>query len=188
MAPQSREPRKPREEKEYEERVVEIDRVSRTVKGGKRMRFRALVVVGNRKGKVGMGIGKAGDVQGAIKKAVTSARKHLITVPIVNDTIPHDATTKYGSALVFLKPAPAGTSIIAGGAVRAVIELSGIRNILSKIIGSSNKINNVRATLLALSSLRVDGRRTATAVIEPIAGDLEETAPLRPDGATKGQV
>ena len=165
MAQRSESPRKPREEKEFEERVVEVDRVSRTVKGGKRMRFRALVVVGNRKGKVGMGIGKAGDVQTSIKKAVTTAKKHLITVPIINDTIPHDTTMKYGSATVYLKPAPAGTSVIAGGPVRAVIELSGIRNILSKIIGSSNKINNVRATLRALESLTL--KKGHVAIAEP---------------------
>ncbi|MGI6103117.1 MAG: 30S ribosomal protein S5 [Patescibacteria group bacterium] len=147
--------REERVEEEFEERVVEIDRVSRTVKGGKRMRFRALVVIGNKKGKVGMGVGKAGDVQSSIQKAVNQAKKHLIDVPIVNDTIPHETTHKYGSAVVFLKPAAAGTSIIAGGPVRAVIELAGIRNILSKIIGSSNKINNVRATLETLASLKV---------------------------------
>ncbi len=142
-------------QKEFEERVVQIDRVSRTVKGGKRMRFRVLVVVGNRKGKVGMGIGKGTDIQKSIQKAVTKAKKSLITVPIVDETIPHEATTKYGSALVFLKPAGPGTSVIAGGSVRAVLELAGIRNILSKIIGSANKINNVRATLLTLQQLTV---------------------------------
>lgn len=149
-------------QKEFEERVVQIDRVSRTVKGGKRMRFRVLVVVGNRKGRVGMGIGKGTDIQKSIQKAVTSAKKNLITVPIVDDTIPHEATTKYGSAVVFLKPAGPGTSVIAGGSVRAVIELAGIRNILSKIIGSSNKINNVRATLLALQGLTLRPLRVAT--------------------------
>ncbi|MCA9388378.1 30S ribosomal protein S5 [Candidatus Berkelbacteria bacterium] len=144
-----------KEKKEFEERVIEIDRVSRTVKGGKRMRFRALVVIGNRKGKVGMGLGKAGDVQSAVKKAVKVAKRDLIEVPIVNDTIPHEVTVKFGGAQVFLKPAAAGTSIIAGGAVRAVIELAGIRNILSKIIGSSNKINNVRATIKTLDEMSV---------------------------------
>ncbi|MBI4032184.1 30S ribosomal protein S5 [Candidatus Berkelbacteria bacterium] len=143
-----------RVESEWEERLVELDRVSRTVKGGKRMRFRALVVVGNRKGKVGMGIGKASDVQTAIKKGATQARKHLIEVLIEGGTIPHEITVKYGSAVVFLKPATPGTSIIAGGPVRAVIELAGIENILSKVIGSSNKINNVQATLTALERLQ----------------------------------
>jgi small subunit ribosomal protein S5 len=126
------------------------------------MRFRALVVIGNRKGRVGMGIGKAGDVQGAIKKAVTHAKKKLIVVPIVDETIPHDVTSKFGGATVYLKPAPVGTSIIAGGPVRAVIELAGIRNILSKIIGSTNKINNVSATLQALARLRVGKGQSLT--------------------------
>lgn len=142
-----------KEKKEFEERIIEIDRVSRTVKGGKRMRFRALVVIGNRKGKVGMGLGKAGDVQTAVKKAVKVAKRDLIEVPIVNETIPHESTIKLGGAQVFLKPAAPGTSIIAGGAVRAVVELAGIRNILSKIIGSSNKINNVRATIKTLDAM-----------------------------------
>lgn len=154
------EDRRERVESEWEERLVELDRVSRTVKGGKRMRFRALVVVGNRKGKVGMGIGKASDVQTAIKKGVTQAKKRLIAVPIVNETIPHETTVKFGSAVVFLKPATPGTSIIAGGPVRAVIELAGIQNILSKVIGSSNKINNVQATLNALEKLQLKPAKT----------------------------
>lgn len=204
----AREPRAAEAPKEFEENVVAIDRVSRTVKGGKRMRFRALVVVGNKKGRVGMGIGKAGDVQGSIKKAVTQAKKHLINVPIVNDTIPHEITVKYGSATVLLKPAPHGTSIIAGGPVRAVIELSGIRNILSKIIGSSNQVNNVHATLLALQTLKLNPRAKVvvaktddevvveavvtdstpeTAIDPDVVDDKKETAPLRQE-ATKGQV
>lgn len=164
-------------DKEFEERVVAIDRVSRTVKGGKRMRFRALVVVGNSNGRVGMGVGKAGDVQGSIKKAVTQAKKHLINVPIVNETIPHETTSKYGGATVFLKPAPAGTSIIAGGPVRAVIELAGIRNILSKIIGSTNKINNVRATLATLATLQMSDKQIKT-VAAAKAAKAEAAKPL----------
>lgn len=142
------------EKKEFEEKVIEIDRVSRTVKGGKRMRFRALVVIGNRKGKVGMGIGKANEVAGAVTKAANQAKKHLITIPIVNDTIAHEIKFHFGGARIYLMPAKPGTSIIAGGSVRNVIELSGIKNILSKILGSSNKINNVKATLLALQSMK----------------------------------
>lgn len=140
---------------EFEERLVELNRVSRTVKGGKRMRFRALVVVGNRNGKVGMGMGKAGDVQTAIKKAGQAAKKKMITVVIVNDTIPHEIMMKAGSAQIFLKPASVGTSVIAGGPIRAVIELAGIKNILSKMIGSNNKTNNVRATIAALKSMKL---------------------------------
>lgn len=143
-----------KKQSEFIEKVVEVSRVSRTVKGGKRMRFRALVVIGDKKGRVGMGLGKAAEVALAVAKAVTYAKKHLINVTITNDTIPHEVLVHYGSAVLFLKPAGKGTSIIAGGAVRAVIEVSGIKNILSKIIGSPNKINNVRATLLALSKLK----------------------------------
>lgn len=165
-------------QKEFEERIVQIDRVSRTVKGGKRMRFRVLVVVGNRNGRVGMGIGKGTDIQKSIQKAVTHAKKNLIEVPIVNDTIPHEATTKYGGAVVFLKPASAGTSVIAGGPVRAVIELAGIKNILSKIIGSTNKINNVRATLQTLKGLRLapespKRRRTSPPAEAPVTDVTE---------------
>ncbi len=148
---------------EFEERLVELSRVSRTVKGGKRMRFRALVVIGNRNGKVGMGLGKAGDVQQAIKKAGQAAKKKLVTVPIVNDTIPHETTVRLGSAQIFLKPAAAGTSVIAGGPIRAVIELAGIKNILSKMIGSNNKTNNVRATIQALATMKERPARKARA-------------------------
>lgn len=148
---------------EFEERLVELNRVSRTVKGGKRMRFRALVVVGNRNGRVGMGMGKAGDVQQAIKKAGQAAKKKMINVAIINDTIPHEIMMKSGSAQVFLKPASVGTSIIAGGPIRAVIELSGIKNILSKMIGSNNKTNNVRATIAALASMKLRKTRTVKA-------------------------
>lgn len=139
---------------EFEEKVIQVDRVSRTVKGGKRIRFRALVVIGNHQGKVGMGLGKAQEVLLAIQKAATRAKKQLIEVPIINDTIPHEVKFSFGSAQLFLKPAGSGTSIIAGGAVRTVIELAGIKNILSKILGSPNKINNVKATILALQSLK----------------------------------
>ncbi|MBI4175161.1 30S ribosomal protein S5 [Candidatus Berkelbacteria bacterium] len=140
--------------KEFDERVVSIDRVSYTVAGGRRMRFRALVVIGNRQGRVGMGIAKAGEVQAAVQKAVAAAKKRMITVPIVRETIPHAIEMKYGSGRILLKPAPAGTSVIAGGSIRAVIELAGIKNILSKRLGSNNKINNVMATLEALRRLR----------------------------------
>ena len=144
----------------FEEKVIQVDRVSRTVKGGKRMRFRALVVVGNKSGRVGIGIGKAQEVLSAVKKAVNKAKKNLIDVPIVNDTIPHEIRVDFGSAKLFFKPASSGTSVIAGSSVRTVIELAGIKNILSKILGTSNKINNAKATIIALSSLRA--RRKST--------------------------
>lgn len=145
----------PKEKPEFEEVVVEVNRVTRVVKGGRRMRFRALVVVGDRKGRVGAGIAKGTEVQKAVQKATLAAKKALIKVPITPDgSIPHEVLQKYGSSIILLKPASVGTSVIAGGAVRSVVTLAGIENILSKSIGSNNKVNVVMATLAALSSFK----------------------------------
>ena len=141
-----------REPSEFEERVIEVRRVARTVKGGRRIRFRALVVIGNKKGKVGMGIAKANDVAEAVKKAVAQAKKSLVVVPIIDGTIPYDVISKHGGAVVMLKPAASGTSIVAGGAVRAIAELAGITDLLSKMMGSSSKVNNITAMLKAFTS------------------------------------
>lgn len=143
---------KDRRASEYEERVVEISRVSRVVKGGRRIRFRILVVIGDQKGKIGYGMAKATEIAVGVKKAVAQAKKHMITVPIINDTIPYQVMHNLGSAKVFLKPASQGTSIVAGGVIRVVADLAGIKNLLSKVIGTSNKINNVKAVFEALSS------------------------------------
>lgn len=138
--------------KEFEEVVINIDRVARVVKGGRRFRFKALVVVGNRKDKVGVGVSKGQDVQTAIAKATDVAKKNLVTVPIAHETIPHDAEIKVSGAQVLIKPAAPGTGIIAGGVVRQIIGVTGIRNMLSKSLGSTNKVNIAYATIEALRS------------------------------------
>lgn len=145
-------------EADYEEKNVEVARVTRVTKGGKRMRFRVLSVIGNRKGRTGFGLAKGVDVAGASNKANTQARKSLITVPLVNETIPHEVTAKFGAAIVLLKPAPKGSGVKAGGAVRIVLELAGVPNVVSKILGSSNKTNNVKATFAALRLLRLPAK------------------------------
>lgn len=144
-----------KEVKEFEEEVIQVDRVTRVVKGGRRLRFRATVVIGDKKGTVGYGIGKATEVQQAIQKAVAKAKKRLIKVPVYNGTIPHMVQVKYKASVVLMKPASVGTGIIAGGAVRQIMELAGIHNILSKSLGSTNKINTAKATYEALTKLRV---------------------------------
>lgn len=139
--------------KQFEELVINIDRVARVVKGGRRFRFKALVVVGDRKTKVGVGVAKGQDVQVAIQKATDVAKKSMITIPVVNGTIPHDVELKLGGARVMLKPAAPGTGIIAGGVTRSIIGVTGINNLLSKRLGSTNKVNIAYATIEALKSL-----------------------------------
>ena len=143
----------PEAPKEFEEVVINIDRVSRVVKGGRRFRFKALVVVGNRKNKLGVGVAKGADVQAAIAKATDVAKKHLITIPIANETIPHESEVKLSGARVLIKPGAPGTGIIAGGVVRSVLSVTGIRNLLSKSLGSTNKVNIAYATVEALTAL-----------------------------------
>ena len=141
-------------ESEWKEQVVQIRRVTKVVKGGKKLSFRAIVIVGNKKGQVGVGCAKASEVIIAIQKAIADGRKNLITVPIFKTTIPHPITGKSGAGAVMLRPASQGTGIIAGGAVRSVLELAGIENILSKSLGSKSPLNAANATLEALKSLR----------------------------------
>lgn len=140
-------------DKEFEEKVVQVNRVSKKTTGGNRIGFSVLVVVGDKKGQVGVGLGKAPEVSTAIKKGTNFAKKHLIKVPIINGTIPHEVLVKLGAARVLIKPAPKGSGIIAGGAVRSVVEAAGIENIVSKVLGTENQASNVYATLEALKRL-----------------------------------
>ncbi len=146
--------RLPQEPKEFEEKVVQVNRVSKKTKGGNRASFSALVVLGDKKGRVGVGLGKAADVSSAVRKAGSYAQRHLINVKMKGTTIPHEVRIKLGAARLLLKPAPAGSGIIAGGPVRAVVDAAGIRDIVGKILGTSNRASNVYATFAALKKLR----------------------------------
>lgn len=148
----NRSPKEP-EEKLYDERVINVDRVARVVKGGRRFRFRALVVVGDKKGRIGIGISKGADVSAAVGKATEVAKKHLLDISKYKDTIPHEVQAKVGGSNILIKPAAPGTGLIAGGVVRTILEVAGISNALSKSLGSTNKVNTAYATLKALQSL-----------------------------------
>jgi small subunit ribosomal protein S5 len=148
--------------KEFEEKVVRVSRVSKKTSGGNRMGFSVVVVVGDRKGRVGVGLGKAADVQSSVRKGVTYAKKHLIDVPMVGNTIPHEVFIKLGAARLIMRPASPGTGVIAGGAVRAVVEAAGIRDILTKVLGTSNKASNVYAAIEALQALKAGNKNTET--------------------------
>jgi small subunit ribosomal protein S5 len=156
MAKGRKNTKQPKEkETDWQERVVQIRRVTKVVKGGKKLSFRAIVVVGNERGQVGVGVGKAADVIGAVKKGVADGKKHLVDVPLTkNNSIPHPTTGAGGGAKVMMRPAAPGTGVIAGGAVRTVLELAGVKNILAKQLGSDNPLNNARAAVDALGTLR----------------------------------
>lgn len=166
-----RRPRRPEmapEEKQFDERTLHVDRVARVVKGGRRFRFRALVVVGDRKHRVGIGIAKGADVTAAVTKATDVAKKHMVTVPIYKGTIPHEAEAKVAGARILIKPASAGTGLIAGGVVRTILEVAGISNALSKSLGSTNKANTAYATIEALQSI-VPASKWITTTVKPAA-------------------
>jgi small subunit ribosomal protein S5 len=139
---------------EFDERILDIARVTRVMAGGKRMRFRVCVAIGDHKGKIGTGVGKGADVTAAVKKAVNQARKEMIDVPLINDTIPHEVHNKYCAAKILFKPAAKGKGVIAGGVVRVILELAGVKNITSKILGSKSKLSNALCTIEALKSLK----------------------------------
>lgn len=146
---------KNKEESNWEERVVQIRRVTKVVKGGKKLSFRAVLVIGNAKGQIGVGVGKASDVIGAVKKGVSDAKKHIINIPLTkSNSIPHPIEGISGAAKIILRPSATGSGVIAGGSTRTVLELAGIKNILAKQLGSNNTLNNARATLNALANLR----------------------------------
>lgn len=157
------------ERTELTERVVSLNRVAKVVKGGRKFSFSALIVVGDMNGRVGVGLGKAREVPEAIRKGVEIAKRNMITVPIVGTTIPHEVRQKWGAAKILLRPAAPGTGVISGGAMRAVIELAGIKDILTKSLGTNNPINTVRATMAALQGLR-----TAQEVAELRGKTVEE--------------
>lgn len=138
---------------EFDKKVLQVDRISRTVRGGRRIRFRALVILGNRAGRVGIGIGKAAEVVEAVEKGNRAAKRNLINVPISKGTIPHQIEVSKGAAHILLKPAKEGTSIVAGGTIRTICDLAGIQNIVGKILGTANKINNSKATIEAFKKL-----------------------------------
>lgn len=154
MRRERRDTRSP-EEKEFDQRVVDLRRVTRVTKGGKRLRFRAAVLIGNKKGKIGFAIGKGADVALATGKAFRKARKHVVDIPLREETIPYPVRAKFGAASILIKPAPRGTGIKAGGPMRIVFELAGVANVVGKILGTTkNKINIIKATLKAIEQLR----------------------------------
>jgi small subunit ribosomal protein S5 len=179
-----------KEPSEFAEATLSIDRVTRVVKGGRRMRFRAIVVVGNRKGKVGLGTGKAAEVQAAVRKASSAAKRAMMRIPITNGTIPHQVELKFKAARIRLLPALPGTGIIAGGALRVILDHAGVKNVLSKRFGSRNKLVNAQATMLALAMLRgvpASDAPPVEAVAAPERGALEVKEITRKDAEDKLQ-
>lgn len=167
-----------REPQEFEQKIIDLARVTRVMAGGKRMRFRACVAIGNKKGKVGIGLAKGADVTIAVTKAVTKAKKNVIQVPFINESIPHEIRIKLNAAKLLLKPAPKGTGIKAGGAVRVVLELAGVPNVVGKIMGTNNKVNNVKALIKALSSFKSKAKKSSGKTV-PKAKKIEKESEVK---------
>ena len=186
--PRGRRPEIAPEEKQFDERVVHIDRVARVVKGGRRFRFRALVVVGDRKNRVGIGTAKGADVTAAVTKATEIAKKHFVSVPLYQGTIPHEVSAKVSGANILIKPASKGTGLIAGGTVRTVLEVAGVHDALSKSLGSSNRTNAAYATVAALQTLvpakhwvtRSGEKKATPKAAEKIEKKAEKAEPKKP--------
>ena len=175
-----------REKKEFDQKILDLSRVTRVTAGGKRMSFRAALVIGDRKGRVGFGVAKGADVQMALEKSYRQAKKHLIRIPLVNDTITHPTWCKFGSAVIMIKPAPRGTGLKCGGAVRVVFEMAGVPNAVSKIVNSTNKINIAKAALKAILQLRAPrpvvlpaAVPVATSAVPAVAAVAEEKKAVR---------
>jgi len=169
-----------KEKPEFDQQIVDLSRVTRVTKGGKQLSFRAVVLIGDRKGRVGFGVEKGKDVQLAVEKAVNQAKKNVITVPLVKETLPHTVLNKYKAAKVMLMPAPRGSGIIAGGAVRLVLEMAGVPNVSAKIVGKTgNKMNNIKATFDALQSFKIVVRKAKKDVhAEMESAEVKETENL----------
>ncbi len=185
-----RKPRPPKEKPEFDQLIVELSRVTRVTKGGKQMSFRACVLIGDRKGRVGFGVQKGKDVQFAVEKAVNNAKKHMITVPMRKETLPHRVEAKFKAAKVMLKPAPRGSGLIAGSVLRSVLEMAGVPNASAKMLGkSSNKIANIKAVFEALKSFKVSSKVRPLAPVEVVVtSPAAIIAPLESVEETKAPV
>jgi len=176
-----------REPREYEETTLSVDRVTRVVAGGRRLRFRAVVVIGDKKGKVGLGTGKANDVQSAVKKAAVSAKRNMIRIPLVGGTIPHEVDMKHKAARIRILPASEGTGVIAGGALRTVLEHAGVKNVLSKRYGTTNKLVNAQCVMKALGKLHgelpPEEEKTSATTGEEPRGDKRRKKDIKVDQA-----
>ncbi|MSR87000.1 30S ribosomal protein S5 [Candidatus Peribacteria bacterium] len=178
--------RRQREPSEFSEATLSVDRVTRVVKGGRRMRFRAIVVVGNKKGKVGLGTGKATEVQAAVKKASAAAKRAMIRVPIIKDTIPHMVELKFKAARIRIMPALPGTGVIAGGALRVILDQAGVKNVLSKRFGTRNKLVNAQTAMMALARLRGSASTGPEAMPAAVMGPDGTPKKLLSDDVMKG--